>query len=150
MSRGADGWEMVQRRTWIDPAFTELSADARLLFLWSWTGPTNALCGLYHVSPRMLERALAERRGPDADDSLRERVRGALIELARKPLVLYDDDAEVIWVVSRAKHANRSPKVRVLLAREVESCPASPLKDEFLRVHGARLGLLSNGRRRSA
>lgn len=146
--RGVEGFELFQRRTWIDPAFVELSPDARLLFIWAWTGPTNALCGLYHVSPRMLERALAERRGPD--DLLRERVRQALVELARKPLVLYDDDAEVIWVVSRAKHANRSPKVRVLLAREVEACPTSPLKEEFLRIHGARLGLLSNGRRRSA
>ncbi len=131
---------------WTDPAFLELSTDARNLFMWAWTAPGNALCGLYHVSPRKLEHAFAQEPGP-SDPATRERVRTALIELARKPLVLYDDDAEVLWVVSRAKHANRSPKVAVLLKREVEECPPSPLKDQFLKAHGSRLGLTSNGRR---
>ncbi len=145
MSRGADGFELVQRRIWTDPAWLELSSDAKVLFLWTWTAPTNALCGIYHVSPRMLERVFDPRPGPSSPET-RERVRSCLLELARKPLVVYDDDSEVLWVVSRAKHANRSPKVAVLLKREVEECPPSPLKDDFLKLYGSRLGL--NGRRR--
>jgi hypothetical protein len=144
VSRGADGFEMFHRRTWNDPAFLELSTDARLLFVWTWTAPANALCGLYHVSPRMLERALEERPGA-SDGELRARVRAALLELAAKPLVLYDDDAEVLWVVNRARYANRSPKVAVLLRREVEECPPSPLKEKFVIAHGDRLGLNRNG-----
>ncbi len=147
MSRGADGFELFQRRIWTDPAFLELDVDARLLFIWTWTAPPNALCGLYHVSPRMLMNALEPPRQGPAEPATRERVRLALVALARKPLALYDDDAEVMWVVSRAKHANRSPKVAVLLKREFEECPPSPLKDKFLRAHGSRLGLTSNGRR---
>lgn len=146
MARGANGWEMVYRGTWRDGAFLELSTDARLLFLWSWTNPDAALCGLYSASPRMLERALEERDG-GSDDELRARVAGALRELARKPLVLYDDDAEVLWVVRRAAYANRSPKVQVLLQREVAECPPSILKKRFLRAHGARLGLTNGGAR---
>lgn len=143
MSRGADGFEMLQRKIWHDRAFMDLSTDARLLFIWSWTHPANALCGLYHVSPRQLERALEERRG--SDPALRARVKAALDELAVKPLVLYDDDAEVLWVVKRAEYANRSPKVAVMLRREFEECPPSPLKDRFIDAHGDRLGLSRNG-----
>lgn len=141
--RAADGWEMFNRRTWTDPAFVELDTDARCLFLWSWTGPQTALCGLYHASPRMLERALSadERSSP----ALRERVRVALLQLARKPLALYDDDAEVLWVVSRARYANRSPKVAVMLRREVQACPPSPLVRKFLAAYGEQLGISMNG-----
>ncbi len=140
MSRGADGFEMFYRATWNDQAFIELSTDARLLFIWSFTSPPSALCGLYYVSPRQLERALEERPGASSDP-LRARVRDALLELARKPMVLYDDDAEVLWVVNRARYANRSPKVRVLLAREVRECPPSPLRDRFLEVYAQALDL---------
>jgi hypothetical protein len=144
VSRGADGFEMLQRKIWHDQAFMELSTDARLLFIWSWTHPANALCGLYHVSPRQLERALEERPG-GSDPELRARVRAALLELAAKPLVLYDDDSEVLWVVRRAAYANRSAKVAVLLRREYSECPPSPLKDKFMQAHGERLGLNRNG-----
>lgn len=144
MSRGADGFELFHRKIWTRRAFLDLGTDARMLFIWTWTAPSNALCGLYHVSPRMLERALEQRPGPSSDE-LRDRVRVALQELAVKPFVLYDDDAEVLWVVNRARYANRSPKVAVLLRREVEECPPSVLKDRFIKTHGARLGLNKNG-----
>lgn len=144
-ARGSDGWEMFHRSIWTDRAFLELSVDARLLFIWAFTAPKNALVGLYEVSPRRLERALAEGAGP-SDPGLRERVRLALVELAAKPLVLYDDDAEVLWVVKRAEYANRSPKVLVRLQREVAECPASPLRDAFLKAYGRRLGIKGEGR----
>lgn len=146
MSRGADGFELFHRGTWNDEAFRELDADARLLFIFTWTAPVTALCGLYHVSPRQLERAFAERPGPSSTE-LRDRVRVSLQALAVKPMVLYDDDSEVLWVVNRARYANRSTKVRTLLQREVAECPPSPLRDEFLKVYGGLLDLSANGGR---
>ncbi len=141
---GRGEWEQFWKRVWRKESFTRLSVPARLLYIWSWTHEDSALCGLYGVSPRQLERALAERDG-GSDAGLRRAVVEALRELAVKPLVLYDDDAEVLWVVGRVEHALRSPTQAVRMLREYEACPASPLKEQFTRKYGAKLDLPANG-----
>lgn len=136
--RNPDTWEMFQLKTWLDEDFEALSTAARLLFIWSWTSPASSICGLYEASPKRLRRAL----GRD-----HEQLGDALKELARKPMVLYDDDAEVLWVVNRARHANRSPKVAVAMRREFEAVPACTLKDQFAEMHGKAIGLTTTERR---
>lgn len=144
MARPGKGeWELFQKKVWRRPSFLELDADARLLYLWTWTHENAALCGLYEVSPRKLESALEHRDAPDA--GLRDRVAAALQQLARKPLVLYDDDMEVLWVVGRVEHVNMSPTGATRMRREWERCPPSPLRDQFAHRYGAALGI-SNGR----
>lgn len=133
-------WTMVLHALHDDPAYQELEADARLLFLWSFTNPDATLCGLYRASWRQLASALGPLNGrvPVAVD---RRVEAALNALERKPLVLYDEEREVLWVVNRARHANRSPKVATAMRREFERCPASPVKDQFKRRYGRQLQL---------
>jgi hypothetical protein len=123
---------MVECAIWTDPDFAALSADAQLLFLWSWTNPKAAISGIYEVSVRAMSRLFG-------NDSLR--VRYALDELARKPMVRYDQENEVLWVVKRAHYANRSPKVAVAMQREVLSCPDTPLLKEFTAMYGSRLAI---------
>jgi hypothetical protein len=127
---------MVECATWDDPQFQSLGTDARLLFLWSWTNPRAAICGLYHASERMLRRAISDQ--PLAEV---ERTWAALEELAAKPLLKYDAEAEVVFVVNRAKYANRSPKVAQRMQTEVEACPSSPLVGEFVNRYGEMLKL---------
>lgn len=139
MARSAGAWEYFGKAVWHRPAFRALTADARLLYFWTWTAPGRPLSGLGPASPRALERALGDADG--ADPLLRERVRVSLVELARKPLVLYDDDNEVLWVVGRVDHALRSPAMAVRMRREFDQCPPSPLKDRFVAAYGRTLDL---------
>lgn len=140
-------WTMVQHAVHDDPAYVELDADARLLFLWSFTNPDATLCGLYRASWRQLAGALAPLNGrvpPEMD----ARVEAALNALEQKPLLLYDEDTEVLWVVNRARHANRSPKVATAMRREYERCPASQLKAQFRTRYGRQLDLPAGRKQR--
>lgn len=125
---------LVENAVWEDPDFKRLSTDARLLFLWAWTNPNAAICGLYHTSETHLLKALE----PGAE---KDRLYPAMVELADKPLVLYDFNNEVVWVVNRARHANRSEGVAKRMQREVEACPESPLVDNFMAMYGQMLAL---------
>lgn len=126
---------MVECATYGDEAYVDLPTDARLLFIWSWTNERAAICGLYHASMRTMQKAI------DAPLASVDRVNAALAQLADKPLVHYDEDNEVIWVVNRARYANRSPKVARAMQKEVEACPSSPLVGEFVDQYGEMLNL---------
>lgn len=141
MARPGKGeWEMFYKRVWETGSFRALGTDARMIYLWSWTSPgPGRLAGLFQASPTQLAQALG-----DADSLFgpRQRVASALRELAVKPLLLYDDEAEVLWVVGRVEHALRSPTQRVRMQREFVACPGSPLKDRFAATYGAQLQLM--------
>lgn len=124
---------LLENSTYTDPAFVPLSTEARLLFIWSFTNLNAAICGLYRCSEREMRRALGR--------SGERRISSALEELAAKPLVRYDADNEVIWVVNRARHANRSPKVARAMQKEIEACPPSPLVPEFVAMYGSMLNV---------
>jgi hypothetical protein len=130
-------WSQFNEAIWNDADFLALGTDARLLFIWSWTNPDAAICGLYPTSVRRM--ALAIDSGSEQRDRQLDalRVTQALDELARKPMVRYDYDNEVLFVLQRAKHANRSPKTAIAMRREYERCPASPLKSMFARRYPA-------------
>jgi hypothetical protein len=93
----------IEHGWWKDPAVRELSADAALAFVWSFTnsGPSS-LTGVTAVSPRKFEGVL---RGGD--------VVPVLDELGQKPLVVYDWDAELLWCVARARFAVTGPKQKI-------------------------------------
>jgi len=125
-------WEQVHKHLWTDPDFVKLGPWGKLLFLWSWTNPGAALCGLYVASEKQMARGIG---------ATPEQLREALSDNSRKPLLRYDADAEVLWVVTRARWANRSPKVAIAMQREVEACPSTPLLPPFLDAYGESLNL---------
>lgn len=106
------------------------------MFFWSWTNPQSAICGLYVATTTDLRIALR-----DEPPATWHRVENALTELAQKPMVKYDRENEVIWVVNRVKHANRSPKVARAMQKEVGRVPDSPLLTEFVQRYGSQLGI---------
>jgi hypothetical protein len=82
----------VQVAMWSDPDVEDLSADAMLLYLWSFTNPRANMAGLYKVSRRsMCECKLTEKRLTDA-----------LAELTAGRFLFYVDN--VLWVRTRVKH----------------------------------------------
>lgn len=130
----------VMTSLWRDPDFLALDADARLLFLWSWTHDRAGVSGLYRASVLALMGALV--RDPHTDDTVEDRVRDALAQLlAPKPMLLFDNDHEVLWVVNRARYANRSPRAAQLMRDEYERVPDCPLRDEFARRYWRALNL---------
>lgn len=120
-------YTQVFKVLWDDPAFRALNADARLIFLYAWTSDRASIGGLHVASPRDLWRAVSD------DLPTASRWERALDQLQAKPLLLYDDDAEVVWVVNRAKYANVSPRTQRAIQREYRRCPDSPLKTRFAR-----------------
>lgn len=138
----------VMTSLWRDRDFLALPTDARLLFLWSWTHDGAGVAGLYTAS--VLDLMLALESPPRSERLIWEattgnRVRAALAQLLTpKPMLLYDTDHEVLWVVNRARYANKSPRAAQLMRDEYERVPACPLRDEFSRRYWRELGLANN------
>lgn len=136
---GRGKYSNVLHELWEDSPVRELSADAKLLFLWSFTNSACAsLTGLTAVSPRKLRRVLQE--SPEL--AAESRVESALEELARKPLIAYDWDHELLWCINRASHANTSPKVAVAIRNWVDGLGTthpSPLIPKWRRRYAELL-----------
>lgn len=128
------GFAMFETATWEDGPFLRLGADARLLFIWSWTNPHATICGLYEASLERIALALPglpdEGERPLTEQEV-QRLDTALVELAAKPLVVYHYETRVLYVPKRAAKANRSPKVLTAMQREFARCPQSPCKEMF-------------------
>jgi hypothetical protein len=122
-------YTQVFKVVWDDPAFRALDAAARLVFLYAWTSDRASIGGLHVASPRELMRAYTD--DPNDDQPFWQ----SLDQLERKPLLLYDEPNEVVWVVNRAKYANVSPRSQRAIQREYQKVPDSPLKTRFARKY---------------
>lgn len=133
-------WYPVHAHTYEDPHFLALTAAARSLFLWALVGPESNAAGLFHATRFELTTGMGT--GADLD--------ATLAELEAKPLMLYDEPAALVWIINKARYANRSPKVAEVIRRQWQQAPRSPLRDDFANVYGPRLGIapprLSEGR----
>lgn len=128
---------MLYEGLWSDRKFRALGPDAKLLFIWSWSPPHSAACGLYRASWKDLEDAID---GP-GEECLDDRVALALEQLGEAGMVKYDPDREVLWVVNRVKYAPTTERAFGLMRRELRACPESPLVDEFVDRWGELLGV---------
>ena len=115
-------WEHVQTAMWSDPDFEELSPQATLLYIWSFTNSLCNVAGLYRVSRRKMLEAKVERAELDS----------ALTELARGRFVYYEDG--LLWVRSRVKYLHTSgPNHARSIRRDLELLPENhPLVQAFL------------------
>lgn len=132
--KAASPFVLLHKDIWRDPDFHELSSTAKITFVWTFSNPQAALSGLYHTSLRAIARDL----GHDLTV-----VEATLDELANKPLVKYDPNQEVIWVVNRAEYASRSARAVAQMQREVYAMrlSLSPLVGEFVARYGKLLGI---------
>lgn len=124
MSRTED----IDNGIWSDPDFEELSPDATLLYLWSWTNPRCGMAGIYKVSHRTMshECKVAQQAVPDA-----------LEELSTAGMLFYEQN--VLWVRARVKRLRaRSPQMAKAVVKDLRNVPDThPLKARFVDTYGA-------------
>lgn len=102
---GVSRREDISNTIWDDPDFADLTAQAKLVYLWSFTNPRCNMAGLYKVPVRHIggETGLTE-----------SRVEKALSELQARRFVYFD--GSVLWVRARVKHIRTRSE---LMARSV-------------------------------
>lgn len=123
MSRRED----VDNAIWSDEDFLDLSSDAKLLYLWSFTNPACGMAGIYRAPKRL---AAFQTGIPPA------RLEKASKELAECRFVFWDDG--VIWVRTRVRYLHtKTVQIGKAIARDLESIPErSALKAGFLSEYG--------------
>lgn len=131
MSRRED----IDNAIWSDSDFVDLTADAKLLYLWSFTNPSCGMSGLYKapiglaayqtgLTPKRIEKAIGELAGRD---------------------FLYWIDG-VVWVRSRVKHLRtRTSQIARSVELDVSKiAEGHPLRIRFLDRYAADPWLRKN------
>ncbi len=114
--------EDVSTALWEDEDFDELSPDAKLTYLWSFTNARCGMCGVYRVRRRsIVEGCLPAKRRDEA-----------LKDLEEHGYVRYVEGW--LWVRSRVKHLRtKGSKMATGVIRDIERVPAEhPLRSAFL------------------
>lgn len=119
------GYRQIHSRMWSsDQWFAELSADAKLLFIYLFSNERASVSGLYELPIRVM----AFETGLGADV-----IRQALICFADADKVLYDFERSVVWVRKMLKYqGSASPKVQNRIKADVASVPDCDLKSRWL------------------
>lgn len=128
---------------WRDPEIRPLSADARLLYAWSFSNEGCRVSGLYAMDLEVafFETGLNGSRGLKAWQELlsHRKTDGA-------PLVEWDEKASVLWVRGRFKIESRtrpgkrpSSKIVLCAIRECFELPKTPLIERFRVKYAATL-----------
>jgi hypothetical protein len=107
---------------WSQSVIEDLSAQATLFYIWSWTNPRCGMAGLYEVGMK----AMTESKVPLAD---LDRV---LTELADARLAVYLED--VLWIIARVKRLRtKSVQMAKSIAKDVAAIDvAHPLRLRWL------------------
>lgn len=119
--------EDVQTSIWTEADdFIDLSPDAKLLYLWSFTNEHVNMAGLYRIARRVMQQ---ETTLPA------KRFERALTECSEARFLVYRDG--VLWVRTRAKHLwSKHPNFGRSIAKDVEKLGDHPLVREFLLTYG--------------
>jgi hypothetical protein len=117
---------------WSDPDFLALSADARYVYIWTWTNTRCGMAGIYKFAP---SQAASETGISEA------RIRKALLELAEARFAYYEEN--VLWVRTRVKHLRQKTKqIAIAVANDLRRISDSnPLKAQFLAAYGHHVWL---------
>lgn len=112
---------------WDHPDIEDLSADATLLYIWSWTNPRCGMAGIYEVG----RRAMSESK------VVADRLDVTLVELVDAGKVRYE--AGVLFVLKRvARLRTKSPQVAKSVAKDLSLMPdGHPLMDAWLERYGS-------------
>lgn len=114
--------EDVSTALWEDEDFDELSPEAKLLYIWSFTNDRCGMSGVYRVKLKSIgEGCLSTKRRDEA-----------LQELAAADFVHYVDGW--LWVRSRVKHLRtKGEKMAISVVRDIQRVPEDhPLRAAFL------------------
>jgi hypothetical protein len=119
--------EDIDNAIWSDPEFVALTADAKLLYIWSFTNSSCGMAGIYKAPMGLAayQTGLTERR-----------VEKAAAELANARFMFWTDG--VIWVRARVKHLRtRTSQIATSVANDVAKiAEGHPLRLGFLEEYG--------------
>lgn len=123
MSRRED----VDNAIWVDPDFADLSADAKLLYLWGFTNPHANMAGLYKVARVTMSNETSLTAG---------RVEKAVAELVTARFWFVND--AWVWVRTRVHHLrSTNPNMATSVAKDLAKLDAAdPLRVRFLEKYG--------------
>ena len=119
-------FRQVKTQLWNDVKFLEISKDAKLLFIWTFTHPETNCSGLTLFNADVcirqtgLSRVVMEK---------------AMQELEEIALVEYDKKHNILWVMNQFKHAPKSPKIVEAVIKEILSLPNVATIDHFMRQY---------------
>lgn len=118
----------VHAGIWGEDDFLDLSAPAKLLYLWSFTNPRCGMSGVYGVSRRVMAFDTAMQG---------EHLARALDELQRGRFVIYADG--VLFVRTRVKHLRtKSRQIAKSIASDVRRLAAGhAVREAFMAEYGA-------------
>lgn len=110
---------------WSEPEVEELSANATLLYIWSWTNLRCGMAGVYRVSLRAMTESKVT-----VDE-----IPAALEELAAGRFAFYEES--VLWVRARVKRLRtRTPQIAKSIANDLAKiAPEHPIRGQFLQAY---------------
>jgi hypothetical protein len=113
---------------WDDPAIEDLSIEATILYIWTWTNSRVGPAGLYKATRRAMRECKV------TDDQLD----GALAELETADLAFYD--GTYVWVKARVKRLRtRTVAMCRGIAKEVAKVAAEhPYRVAFMERYGGQ------------
>jgi hypothetical protein len=119
--------EDIDNSIWSDSDFLKLSANAKLVYLWSFTNPRCGMSGLYKVDESIIS---FDTKIPPAKLAV------ALSELARTRFAYYDDG--VIFVRTRVRHLRQKTQpIAKSIASDLRMISDShPLQNAFVQEYG--------------
>lgn len=116
-------YSYIKTSFWTDPVVEELSAVAKLVFIYLFSSPFRRQSGIYQVSKKRI--------GYDTGLSTEE-VDRALTELEANGFIKWDNNQSVVWIVNFVRHqANKSPKVWKRIKRDLEEIGEHKFVEEF-------------------
>ena len=123
MSRRED----IDNSIWADPDFLDLSPDAKLLYVWSFTNAHCNMAGLYKVAERTMRAETGLPQG---------RLAKAITELCSRDFWRTHD--AWVWVRSRVKYLrSRNPNMAKAVAKDIDMLPIGHvLRSEWLATYG--------------
>lgn len=115
-------YRSINGEIWLDSKFRKLSANAKLLFIYTFGSHHTNVAGLYFMPTEYILVDVGMPI-PDAEFALQELIDNKLV--AR--------DGEWIYVFGMVKHQSHSPKISEAIRKAFASCESESLKLEFLK-----------------
>lgn len=122
MSRRED----IDSSVWSDPDFAELTPEAKLVYLWSFTNDRCNMAGIYKVSVGAIvfETSLVI-----------DRVNDAIEELAALNFLSFD--GRWLWVKARVKYLrNRTQQIAVSISNTIDRLEGHEFAEAFVQRYG--------------
>jgi predicted phage-related endonuclease len=123
-------YRQIHTHIWDDPDFEELSADARLIFIWAFSNRHRNEACLYTITVKKIsnETGLST-----------VKTKQALQELVKAEMIGYDFDEQIMWVKNALKYQTINPNCLRAVKKDLESIGRHYLVKDFIEHYSCFL-----------